>query len=52
MEIYTLGTSNRTLEEFLEILKEYKIEAVVDVRHWPTSRIVSLILKKKIWKNF
>jgi uncharacterized protein (DUF488 family) len=39
MEIYTLGTSNRNLKDFLEILKEYKIKAVVDVRHWPISKL-------------
>ena len=38
MRIYTLGTSNRTQEEFLEILKFYKIQAVVDVRRWATSQ--------------
>jgi len=38
MQIYTLGTSNRTLEEFLEILKFYKIQAVADVRRWATSQ--------------
>ena len=35
--IYTLGTSNRTLEEFLEILQAYGIGRVVDVRRFPTS---------------
>jgi len=50
MEIYTLGTSNRTLEEFLEILKEYKIEAVVDVRHWPTSRLFPHFKKENLEK--
>ena len=32
---FTLGTSNRSIGEFLEILKEYKIEVVIDVRRWP-----------------
>ncbi|MCM8799919.1 MAG: DUF488 domain-containing protein [Candidatus Omnitrophica bacterium] len=36
--IYTLGTSNRSLEEFLEILKNYSIKLIVDVRRFPTSR--------------
>jgi uncharacterized protein (DUF488 family) len=36
--IYTLGTSNRSLEEFLEILRFYQISQVIDVRRWPTSR--------------
>lgn len=35
--VYTLGTSTRTLDEFLEILKFYKIETVIDVRRWPSS---------------
>uniref|UniRef100_A0A7V4JPE1 DUF488 domain-containing protein n=1 Tax=Thermodesulfobacterium geofontis TaxID=1295609 RepID=A0A7V4JPE1_9BACT len=38
MIIYTLGTSNRTQEEFLEILKFYQIKAIADVRRWPTSQ--------------
>jgi uncharacterized protein (DUF488 family) len=36
--IYTLGTSNHTKEEFLELLKYYHIETVVDVRSFPQSR--------------
>ena len=35
--IYTLGTSNRTLEEFLEILQSQGIKRVVDVRRFPIS---------------
>jgi len=38
MIIYTLGTSKRTQEEFLEILKYYQIKAIADVRRWPTSQ--------------
>jgi len=38
MKIYTLGTSKRTIEEFLEILKSYQIQTVIDVRRWPTSK--------------
>ncbi|MCS7279837.1 MAG: DUF488 domain-containing protein [Thermodesulfobacteriaceae bacterium] len=36
--VYTLGTSNRSLEEFLEILKYYQILAIADVRRWPVSQ--------------
>ena len=36
--IYTIGHSNRTIEEFIEILKKYKIEIIFDVRRFPTSR--------------
>jgi uncharacterized protein (DUF488 family) len=38
MIIYTLGTSNRSEEEFLEILKFYQIKTIADVRRWPTSQ--------------
>ena len=50
MEIYTLGTSNRTLKDFLDILKDYKIEAVVDVRHFPTSKLFSHFKKENLEK--
>jgi uncharacterized protein (DUF488 family) len=36
--IHSLGTSHRTLEEFLQLLKSYAIEMVVDVRSFPTSK--------------
>lgn len=36
--IYTLGTSKRSNQEFLEILSAYGIRCVVDVRRSPTSR--------------
>ncbi|MCE4599991.1 MAG: DUF488 family protein [Desulfurococcales archaeon] len=36
--LYTLGHSNRSLEEFKKILTDYNIEAIVDIRRWPTSR--------------
>jgi len=36
--IYSLGTSNRTLDEFVKVLKSYAIEMVVDVRSFPTSK--------------
>ena len=36
--IYTLGTSTHTKEEFIELLRHYRIETVVDVRSFPQSR--------------
>jgi uncharacterized protein (DUF488 family) len=36
--IYTLGSSNRSLDEFLELLQSYGIEVLLDVRRFPTSR--------------
>jgi len=38
MKIYTIGHSTRSLEEFLDILKHFKIELVVDVRRFPSSK--------------
>lgn len=38
LEIWTIGTSNRSIEEFLNLLTAYRIEAIVDVRRFPTSR--------------
>lgn len=37
--IYTLGTDRRSEEDFVEILHAYDIQAVVDVRSFPKSRI-------------
>lgn len=38
--LYTIGHSNRPIEEFLEILKSYEIDTLVDVRSIPKSRYV------------
>lgn len=37
-EIYTIGHSTRSLEEFLGLLQVFKIETLVDVRRYPGSR--------------
>jgi uncharacterized protein (DUF488 family) len=36
--IYTIGTSTRSIEEFISLCKRFKLKAVVDVRRFPTSR--------------
>jgi uncharacterized protein (DUF488 family) len=36
--IYTIGHGNRSIEEFLALLKEAGIECLVDVRAYPASR--------------
>ncbi len=36
--IYSLGTSTRSIDEFLALLKAYEIKAAVDVRSFPVSR--------------
>lgn len=38
LTIFSIGHSNRTLDEFLRILKKYGIKLVVDVRRFPTSK--------------
>jgi uncharacterized protein (DUF488 family) len=38
VEIWTVGHSNRSLEEFLKILRAHAVELVVDVRRFPGSR--------------
>lgn len=54
-EIFTIGHSTRKLEEFLEILKKFKIEVLVDVRHFPNSRhnpqFNKEVLEKKLQKE-
>ena len=38
MRIYTIGHSTRSLKEFVEILKNFDVEIVIDVRRFPRSR--------------
>jgi uncharacterized protein (DUF488 family) len=37
-ELYTIGHSTRTLDEFLHLLKTYEIEVLADIRTIPESR--------------
>ena len=36
--VWTIGHSNRSLADFLDLLKLHGIELLVDVRRWPTSK--------------
>jgi len=36
--LWTIGHSTRNFEEFIKLLKSFKIEILVDVRHYPGSR--------------
>ena len=38
LSIWTIGHSTRTIEEFIDLLRHYQIEILVDVRHFPGSR--------------
>lgn len=50
MEIYTVGHSNMTEEEFINLLKKYEINCIVDVRSFPKSKYVSHFDKENISK--
>ena len=39
MRIWTIGTSKRGIDEFLSLLEAYQIEAIADVRRFPSSRL-------------
>jgi len=39
VSLWTIGHSNRSMEIFLELLKEHNIEVLVDVRSFPTSKV-------------
>ena len=54
MEIYTIGHSNRSKEEFIDLLKRYEIEVIIDIRRFPTSKIATYkkeILRELLRKN-
>jgi uncharacterized protein (DUF488 family) len=36
--VWTIGHSTRTLEEFTDLLRTYRVEAIADVRRFPGSR--------------
>jgi len=38
-QVFTLGTDRRSEEDFIEILLSYKIEILIDVRSYPSSKI-------------
>ncbi len=48
---YTIGHSNYKIEYFIEILKKYKINCIVDVRSVPYSKFVPKF-NKDILKNY
>ncbi len=37
-QIYTIGTSTRSLDEFLSLLDKHGIKKIIDVRRFPTSK--------------
>ncbi len=49
-KVYTLGTSQRSLAEFLKILKRYSVQMVVDVRSFPQSQRFPHFNQEKLQK--
>lgn len=50
--IYTIGHSNITQESFIEILEQFKIKIVVDIRSSPYSKYVTQFNRENIKKTF
>ncbi|HIE23074.1 MAG TPA: DUF488 domain-containing protein, partial [Candidatus Korarchaeota archaeon] len=51
MHLYTIGHSTRSFKEFLEILKRYEIELLIDIRSWPYSKKNPHFDQDKLKKN-
>lgn len=49
--IFTIGHSTRTGKEFLDVLKSFDIEFLVDVRHYPGSRYCPQFGKDRLRKS-
>lgn len=47
-EIYTIGHSTRSLEEFLELLHSFDIKTLVDVRRYPGSKRFPHFIKESL----
>lgn len=50
-EIWTIGHSNRTLEEFVAMLHSFDIAQLVDIRHYPGSRKYPYFNKENLQKS-
>lgn len=51
LRIYTIGHSTRSLEEFIDILKHFQIELVIDVRRFPSSKKFPWFTKDSLEKE-
>lgn len=51
MEIWDIGHSTRAEDEFTALLKEHRIEAVVDVRRFPSSKKFPHFSRDHLEKN-
>lgn len=41
LTIWTIGHSTRTIDQFIELLRENQIQILVDVRHFPGVAAIS-----------
>jgi uncharacterized protein (DUF488 family) len=48
VKIYTIGHSNQTLANMLDVLNKYNIEVLVDVRSIPYSKYASQFNREKL----
>src|SRR2546425_12435981 len=48
LQIWTIGHSTRSFEEFFDLLAEFRIEQLADVRHYPTSQRVPWATKSTL----
>jgi len=39
IRVWTIGHSNRSIEAFLELLREHSIQVLADIRSFPTSKV-------------
>ncbi len=51
VEVYTVGHSNRSLDDFLKLLEKYKIDVIVDVRRFPSSKKYPHFKKEELKKT-
>lgn len=51
IQIWTIGHSNRTLEQFTELLTAHQIQLLADVRHFPGSRRLPHFNKENLSKS-
>jgi len=49
--IFTIGHSTRTTREFINILKSFDIEMLIDIRHYPGSRHCPQFGKSRLKQN-
>jgi uncharacterized protein (DUF488 family) len=48
LKVYTIGHSNHSLETFLNLLRDLKIDVVVDIRSRPSSQVVPHFNRKPL----